>query len=284
MTSPGNTIPGNTVLVIAHEWDAMAGQVVDTLAANAFDVVACAPSALCGGAVTYLSVDGLSVDDLSADGTTMWASTVPQTSVGAERTISSTEVGAVLNRAIHLDPTGFADEDDESYAGCERAALFAAMVEALDCPVMNRAQGTTLSGPPRLEAEWMATAVRGGIAVRAMSWTSDGVELEPMRHTVGSVTVIGDAVLPDQPVGAAAEWVAASGDRATTLAAALRCELLRLELGETAAGRCVVTQLDPRPASLEPSIVFEIARHLAAGLTPSTVAQRRGRSDLEYAS
>ena len=274
MSDGAMTSTGDTVLVIAHEWDTVATQVVDTLHANAFDVVRTTPSALCGGAVTYLSVQG----------TTMWASTVPQPERGGERTISSTELGAVLNRAIQLDPSGFADEDDESYAACERAALFAAMVEALDCVVMNRAQGTTLSGPPHLEAEWMAAAARCGIAVRAMSWTSDGVELEPMRRELGSVTVVGHAVLPGSPVGAAADWTAALGHRATELAGALDCGLLRLVLGETTAGRCVVTQIDPRPALLEPSIVFEVARRLVADLTPTELPHASSQTNLGYAS
>lgn len=248
-----------TILVIAHEWDSVAAQVADTLRSNAFEVVTTAPSLLCGGAVTYLSDRG----------STMWASTVPQPSVGHDVAITSADLGAVLNRAMHLDPTGFADEDDEMYATCERAALFTAMIESLDCTVLNRSQGTTLSGPPRLEAEWMAAAVRCGMAVRSMSWTSDGIDLEPLRRDLGAATVIGRRVIASAPVGTAQDWATAHTKPALALADELGCGLLHITLGETLDGRCVITQVDPTPPMVAPHIVVGVAQHLAAGIAPA---------------
>ena len=262
MSSPtlSSAVTGNaaTVLVVAHEWDAVARDVVSLLRANSVAVATPTPTALCGGAVTYLS----------AHGNTMWASTVPGPSGLGDLTITSTELVAVLNRSVHLDPTGFADEDDESYAACERAALFTAMIESLECPVVNRSQGTTLAGPPHLEAEWMATAVRCGLTVQATSWTSDGVDLEPMRREVGAATLVGRQVLCTSPVGGVAEWTERHASRMIALGDQLGCELVRLSLGETADGRLVVTRIDPRPPHLEPSVVVSLAQHLTAGLDP----------------
>lgn len=248
----------NTVLVVADGWDAVAAAVSDVLRSNGFDVVATTASALVGGAVTYLG-DGAS---------TMWASSVAPSLGSGERSIASHEVGAVLNRAVHLDGVGFADEDDESYASCERTALFVAMIESLDCPVLNRSQGTSLSGPPHYEAEWMSTAVRCGLPVRPLTWTPDGVVSAEVRSMSGSVTVIADRVMAESGSVSVERWAHDRRRGLLALAANLGCELVRLDLGETADGTCVVTRIDPRPPALERDVVLELARHLATGLVP----------------
>jgi hypothetical protein len=230
-----------TVLVVAHPFDAVAQGVVDRLRDRSATPVVVTPSQLCGGVVTYRNVAGRA----------RWAVDL------GDRVLRSEEVRGALNRARFLEPTGFADPDDETYAACERAALYAAMVESIDGTVLNRSTGATLAGPARSPVELLLAAARHGLPAPRIRMSRSGTEVDPVRRELCSCVVLDGRAHGAPDDGLARGSVALAGE--------LGCGFLQLRLAEGGDGRCVVAAVEPFPEQVAAATLDLLAAHLGGG-------------------
>jgi hypothetical protein len=107
------------------------------------------------------------------------------------RVIRSAEVTAVLNRlgSPPVEHLNGAAQTDRDYASQELYALWLSWLETLECPVINRATPTGLSGPWLDRSEWCSLAARVGLST--VPYACASTEREP----VGGASVF--AMWPD---------------------------------------------------------------------------------------
>lgn len=244
------------VLVISHPDDRVATRVAAQLHRLGPPPTVVTPTRMVSDAVTHTGVDGH----------VMW------TVDSSDLQLDSRRITGVLNRARWLEPVAYPDPDDRVYAHCERAALLAAMLEALPCPVVNRSNGATLAGPATFPLHWLLRAARLGLPVRDMTICAQGITWpgattdagqsatdasQSATVVVGTITVIGAATSTSGDTGG--DWRA----QCRWLASDLGTSLLQVVFGAERGRRPVVVDIDPFPRHLDDRAVKILATHLA---------------------
>jgi hypothetical protein len=118
------------------------------------------------------------------------------------RVIAGERLSGVLNRLTHVPATYLSRvaTSDRGYVLAEMAALLLSALQALPCPVVNRAHPLGLSGHWRWPAEWHSLAAEAGLpAARFVLDSNHGASQGALRgcQSVATTTqlVIGEAVV-----------------------------------------------------------------------------------------
>lgn len=201
----------------------------------------------------------LTCEDLSVAG---WrhAPGAPGTStavVGGE-VIPAAQIGGVLtrrSRVLEWEP-GHIVPGDRAYVAAEMTAFLRSWLSGLACPVLNRPVSTCLSGPGWCREEWVLTAARLGIPVRAVRWSLGSQANVPEDEPSFTVTVVGERCL-----GAADR---ASSGWALALARAAGVDLLAVRFAEAETG-IELLDADPWADVSEPEVADAVLEHLREG-------------------
>ena len=89
--------------------------------------------------------------------------------------LHSASIGVVFNRLNYVDAAHFAHAPaaDKDYAAMELFALLLSWLAGLPCPVINRPSPAGLGGAVQTLQDWLLLAVRAGLAVPNMRFTSN---------------------------------------------------------------------------------------------------------------
>ncbi|HEY4241158.1 MAG TPA: hypothetical protein VGM88_15150 [Kofleriaceae bacterium] len=145
-----------------------------------------------------LEADVLTVHDLAQPG---WKLELdgPPTLVVRGKPTPAKAITAVITRivGVGVGDLPFVHDEDREYAAAEMQAFLLALLTSLPCPVLNRPQPGSLSGPPWATEQWIACAARAGLPVRpairrAYAGGEHVEDTAPPDPKV--VTVIGDQV------------------------------------------------------------------------------------------